>query len=505
MAARTYRLSGVVLLKGALLLACALSFWPYLAAAGIKGQTGDYSHVFIIPPIAAVVYLRSTRRTPSTPRPGVAGVLLGMGLVLRAAGEWYRLPLLAEAAFPPLFIGLIEILFGHAEALRVVFPAVFLLFGFGFVTDVLLKLFVGYLMLLSTGAAYDAVTTLLPQHGPYIVSGNMIFVPPHARFDVIEACAGIRGLLALFVIGSLYGYTRRLTIREALRFVFLLTLTGLGINLVRISATIVASLLLRDRVAHTVVHDTVNWIVFGPMILLLPAMVRRARAGRLRIGLIGGLAALMVLAHMGQWHLRATQGNTRLILRQAPGAQQPSATLEVDQQGLPRALLPYVSPTVDGKRHWRWILTSGLVHCNVAHLTVNVALLLVLGHRVRQSLPWPWVLSILAGGQVVGALTAWLTLVPAPDTSQTALAGASCAVSGLFGAYLVVSLAARRRWGQAVLFLAVYSAGLWLSASRLSGAHSLSVAAHLAGLGAGACLAALARRTRSFLLAHIPC
>ena len=475
------------LLKGAILTACGLSFWPYLAAAGIKGQTGDYSHVFVIPLIAAVVYLRSERAADTAVRPGVAGALLACGLLLRGLGEWQGWLLVAEAAFPLLFIGFTELLFGHGQARRVTFPALFMLFGFGFVTDVLRKLFVNYLMLVSAGAAYDAATTFLPGHGPYIVAQNMIIVPPDLRFDVIEACAGIRGMLALFVIGSVLGYARKLNGRQAVRFLFLLTVAGLTINLVRIAATIVFSLLLREHFSHQAVHDTMNWVVFGPLILLIPVMVRRAQTGRFRIGLIGGLAMVMILAHAGQWHMRAAQGNARLLVRQTQGAE-PQVTLEVDQQGLPRALLPYTSPEVNGKRHWRWVLTSAMVHGNILHLVVNVSLLLLLGHAIKRDLGPLWVTGVLLAGQIVGTLVGGWTLAPPPGMTSIVFTGASCAISGLFGAYLVAHLLAKQKWLQAPVFLALYVAGLWLSAGRLAGMHQLSFSSHLSGLLAGGLL-----------------
>ena len=480
----------IILLKGAILTACGLSFWPYLAMAGIKGQTGDYSHVFVIPLIALVVYLRSERAAPSDARPAVAGLLLAGGILLRWLGEWQIWPLVAVASFPLLFIGFVELLFGHAEARRITFPALFLLFGFGFVTDVLLKLFVKYLMLMSAGAAYDAATTFIPKYGPYILAGNMIIVPPNIRFDVIEACAGIRGMLAMFVIGSVLGYSRKLTWRQTLRFLFLLTVTGLTVNLVRIAATIVFSLLLREQFSHQAVHDTMNWVVFGPMILLIPLMIKRAQGRRFRIGLIGILAVAMILTHAVQWHVRATEGNTRIVVKQLLDAK-PQTTLQIDQQGVPRALLPYVSPQVDGKRHWSWIISSALVHSNISHLAVNVGLLLFIGYAIRHDLRWPWVAAILLSGQVAGALTGWLTMELPPGTQSVAFTGASCAISGLFGAYLVAHLLARRKWVQAPLFLGIYIFGMWLSSGRMATTHHFSFAAHLVGMLAGIIVAGL--------------
>lgn len=481
---RTY----ITLLKGAILLACTLSFWPYLVAAGVKGQTGDYSHVFVIPLIALVVYLRSKRAERSTARAIVVGILLVCGLLLRVVGEMQNWTLLSEVAFPFLFIGFVGLLFGQAEMRRVVFPAIFLMFSFGFVTDILLALFGKYLMLVSSGAAYDAVTTFIPSHGPYIITDNMIIIPPDIRFDVIEACAGIRGMLALFVIGSLLGYGAKLTWQQALRFVFLLAVVSLSINLVRIMATIIFSLLLQEHFSHQTVHDVMNWLVFGPLILCIPIIVRWARKPFSQIRFISSIAVVMIMVHVAQWHVRAAQGNTRVLLQQA---QNQHVTIEIDQQSVPRAFLPYVSPEVNGQRHWRWVFTSSLVHSNISHLAVNVGLLLFLGYAIRRDMRWWWVATSLLAGQVAGTMTGWLTLDIPPGTKSVVFMGASCAISGLFGSYLILHLLRHRKWIQFLIFLAFYLGGMWLSTVCVSTSRNFSFTSHIAGLLAGVITAIL--------------
>ena len=96
----------------------------------------------------------------------------------------------------------------------------------------------------------------------------------------------------------------------------------------------------------------------------------------------------------------------------------------------------------------------------------------------------------MLAGQVVGTLSKW------PVYSQVAVAGkgavflgASCAVSGLFGAYLVAHLFVHRKWIQASAFLVIYIVGLWVSAGHLGPAYQLSFLSHLAGLATGVVVA----------------
>ena len=480
------------LLKGAVLTACTLSFCPYLNIAGVKGVTnGDYSHVIVIPLIALVVYLRSERVEPQKPHIIKGSLLLACGIALRGVGEYWSLPLVAEVSFPLLFIGFVELLFGHGEARRVLFPALFLLFSFGFVTDILLKLFVHYLVLVSAGAACDAATTFVPHLGPFALMGNTIMVPPNIRFDVVDECSGIRGILALYVLSSLIGYAKKLSWRSALRLLLFITVASVATNLLRIAVTIVTALILRNRISYHFLHEFWNYVFFGTLIMMTPLFANWAQRLRLRFSLVGILAILMILVHIFQWHVHASEGNVNIVVHQIPN-KKPEVTLKVDQYGVPPAFLPYVSSEVDGHRYCRWIITSAFVHSNVSHLAINVFLLLMLGYAIRNDLRWTWTGASMLAGQVIGTLSKWPIHAQSTTSGNGAIVlGASCAVSGLFGAYLVAHLLAHRKWVQATLFFAIYIVGLWLSAGHLGPAYQLSFLSHLAGLAAGMSIASL--------------
>ena len=463
-----------------------LSFWPYLNAAGVKGATsGDYSHVIVIPLIALVVYLRSQRVESQTPNVIIGSVLLACGIVLRGIGEYWSLHLVAELSFPLLFIGFVELLFGHGEARRVTFPALFLLFSFGFVTDILLKLFVHYLVLVSAGAACDVATTFVPHLGPFALMGNTIMVPPNIRFDVVDECSGIRGILALYVISSLVGYAKKLSWRSSIRLLLLITIASVATNLLRISVSMVTALIFYGRINYDFLHEFWNYLFFGILIIMTPLFVKWAERIRIRISLVGVLAVLMILVHIFQWHVHASEGNINMVVKQAAN-ENPEVVMKVDQYSIPQRFLPYVSLEVDGHRYWRGIITSAFVHSNISHLVINLFMLLMLGHVLRSELRWPWVGASMLAGQVVGVLSKWsLYLHTDVLGNGTVFLGASCAVSGLFGAYLVAHLLVHRKWIQAPAFLTIYIFGLWSSAGHLSSAYQLSFMSHLSGLIAG--------------------
>ncbi len=487
--------NAVIIIKGIFLSLCLWSYWPYLYAAGRKGASnGDYSHVIAIPLIALVVYLRSSKNDDiaageSYRKTGI--ILVTLGILLRIAGQLQVLPLVAEASFPFIFIGLTGLMFGKKEAVRIIFPAIFLLFSFGFVTDILLKLFVKYLIMMSTGAAYDAVTTFLPQMGPYILTDNTISIPPHIRFDIVEACSGVRALLALYVIGSLVAYLKKLTWRPALRFLLLISIFSVVANTIRICATIVSSLALHDRVSHHFLHEFWNYALFGSLILLTPAIANLAQRIRLHLGLISTLAFIMITVHAVQWHMRAAQGNVTVVMHQTPPRIKPQITLAVDEHSVPKAFLLYVSPYAGGKKYYRWIITSAFVHSNIIHLLVNVGLLLLFGHVLQHDVKWYWMAGIMVAGQITGVLIGWLIWSSEHPDTEVIFMGASCAVSTLFGMYVVLNLLASKKIGEALLFLAIYATGLFMTARSVSDSYGFSFTSHLTGLVVGLVLTSI--------------
>jgi membrane associated rhomboid family serine protease len=166
-----------------------------------------------------------------------------------------------------------------------------------------------------------------------------------------------------------------------------------------------------------------------------------------------------------------------------------AVTRFIETWGLvPRELLQAGDP-----RSWVTLVTAMFLHGSILHLGANLLYLQVFGSRVEDLLgPARFLLLYTVTGIVAGAAE-----IAAHPTSWVPTIGASGAVSGLLGAYLVSYPRGRLRliWPRirvrAALFL-----GLWVVFQVLSGLDTLgdperSVAwwAHIGGFAAGAVLA----------------
>jgi membrane associated rhomboid family serine protease len=154
---------------------------------------------------------------------------------------------------------------------------------------------------------------------------------------------------------------------------------------------------------------------------------------------------------------------------------------------------------------WVTIVTSMFLHGGLLHIAGNMLYLWVFGNNVEDRMgPFPFLLFYLAAGIVA----AYAQVLPDPD-SLTPLVGASGAIAGALGAYLVMFPHARVLTLVPIFFFlqltelpAVLVLGFWFVLQALQGVGSLQAEtgvawfAHIGGFIFGAAVALLFRRRR---------
>ena len=168
--------------------------------------------------------------------------------------------------------------------------------------------------------------------------------------------------------------------------------------------------------------------------------------------------------------------------------------------------LPDVAQACGGKSVVLSIFTSMFLHANLLHIGGNMLFLWVFGNNVEDRMGRPVFLLFYLAAGVVAALA---QVVISPD-SQVPLIGASGAIAGTLGAYIV--LYPRARVLTAVIFFfitlveipAVVVLGLWFVLQAFSGIGQLGTDvsggvaffAHIGGFVFGALIALLYRSRR---------
>ncbi len=151
------------------------------------------------------------------------------------------------------------------------------------------------------------------------------------------------------------------------------------------------------------------------------------------------------------------------------------------------------------------LLTAMFLHGNIPHVVLNMLYLWIFGNNIEDVVGHGrFVLFYLVCG-----LVASLTQVAATPHSKIPMIGASGAISGVLGAYLVMFPAARVLtlvflvfFFRVVSFPAIIVLGFWfllqlINAGQMSSGGGVAVLAHIGGFVAGLTLIPAFRRRRS--------
>lgn len=306
------------LLAVALLLPLLAYLHTAASIADIWARSDTYAHGYLIAPISLWLIWRARARwlrLPPQPAWAAFGPLLLCGavwLLARLASVQVACQL-AVVAMLPLAVWL---LLGTAIARALAFPLGLLLLAVP-VGDSLIE----PLMQLT---ANWTVAGLRLSGIPVLHEGNN-FTLPTGSWSVIEACSGLRYLMASITLGCLYAYlTYRSLLRRAL-FVLAAVLVPLLANWLRAYLIVLLGHLTDMRQAGGIDHVLYGWLFFGVMMMAmlaagnrwrqtplpLPALAPAAQphaAPPVRALLPAGVALIIALAVWPAWAAHLQRG-----------------------------------------------------------------------------------------------------------------------------------------------------------------------------------------------------
>jgi exosortase len=240
-----------------------LSYWS---------RGGEYAHGYVVPVAAVglVIWRWKTKlhAVPlSTQNFGLAVVVTAM--LMYWGGVRAENPRLVAGSLVVLIFGLVLYLAGWGWAKELWFPCAFLLFmiPLNFLEPYVsfpLRMFVAkFSTTLLNGLGMDVY-----QDGTGIYSHAQRFQP----LDVADPCSGIRSLVALMALTSLYGYvTMDAAWKKWLLFFASIPLAVIG-NLARITTVALVAQGFGQEFAMKIYHDYSSYIVFSLAILCMIAL-----------------------------------------------------------------------------------------------------------------------------------------------------------------------------------------------------------------------------------------
>ena len=249
----------------------------------------DYSHGFLIPPLAA--YFAWERRRKFARAPLEAswwGLLpLCLGALALLVGRLGVEQMSMRVAFVLMLNGLVLLQLGPTIYRILAFPLWLLLLMVP-LPQSLVNVVAFPLQLI---AADLAVQTLQFFGFPVLREGNIIHLP-NASLFVHEACSGLRSLMALGTLGVVFAYFFRKSWGERIVLIASTLPIAVLVNAFRVMLTAVLAYHYGQATAEGVIHQTEGFFTFGLAfgLLLVEARLlawlwpRRPRAATARVG-----------------------------------------------------------------------------------------------------------------------------------------------------------------------------------------------------------------------------
>jgi exosortase len=163
----------------------------------------DYSHGFIVPLISAyIVWKKRNELLTLRPTPSILGMpLLITGILVLLLGYIGAELFLMRFSILLVISGLVLFLLGREYLYLLAFPIVFLIFMIP-LPQIIFNAVAFPLQLFAAKLATDMINSL---GIPVLREGNIIHLA-YSSLEVAEACSGIRSMVSILTIASIYAY-----------------------------------------------------------------------------------------------------------------------------------------------------------------------------------------------------------------------------------------------------------------------------------------------------------
>ena len=252
----------------AIALLAIATLWLYRDTAArlveLWGQSETYAHGYIVPFI--VLWLLWRRRTSLAalapafrPSPSALLVLVGVAVVW-LVGDLAEVNAARQFALIAFITLAVPALAGWQAARAVLFPLCFLFFAVPFGE---------FLMPWLMARTADFTVLALRASGIPVYRDGLQFVIPSGTWSVVEACSGVRYLIASVMVGALFAYLNYRSARRRALFMLVALAVPIIANWVRAYMIVMIGHLSSNTLAVGVDHLIYGWVFFGVVVGLM--------------------------------------------------------------------------------------------------------------------------------------------------------------------------------------------------------------------------------------------
>ena len=239
-----------------------------LGMVEIWSRSETFTHCFLILPITLwLIWRKRAQLATMLPEPNAGAfalmLLAGLGWLTGSLGT---VNALTQFAFVALLVLGVPAILGRRIAAAIAFPLAFIFFSVPFGE---------FIMPQMMERTADFTVLALRASGIPVYREGLQFVIPSGNWSVVEACSGVRYLIASFTVGTLFAYfSYRSTIRRLL-FIAVSIVVPVIANWLRAYMIVMLGHLSSNKLAVGVDHLIYGWVFFGIVIMIMFAIGAR--------------------------------------------------------------------------------------------------------------------------------------------------------------------------------------------------------------------------------------
>jgi exosortase A len=260
----SWRLAPWALLPGLVVLLVLFALFRETASTmvGIWYRSETYAHAFLVLPIALwLIWRRRAVLGSIEPRSSPLWLLpMALAAMLWLLGALAGVNAATQFALVALLVLSVPAVFGTAVARELAFPLLFMFFAVPvgeFLTEPMID-----------RTADFTVAAIRLTGIPVYREGNQ-FIIPSGSWSVVEACSGVRYLIASFMVGTLFAYLNYRSTTRRLLFVAVSILVPIVANWLRAYMIVMIGHLSGNKLAVGADHLVYGWVFFGIVIMIM--------------------------------------------------------------------------------------------------------------------------------------------------------------------------------------------------------------------------------------------
>lgn len=257
-----YWISPVMLALGVFVGTLALHYQTTWSMISIWLRSDTFAHGFLILPISAwLVWDKRQDLVNLIPKPEYrALVVLFLAGFLWLLGNTVDALVIQQLALVIMLISGLWVVLGNQVCLAILFPLLFLLFAVPMGEELVPS------MMEFTA---DFTVKLIQITGIPVYREGLFFSLPSGEWSVVEACSGIRYLIASITLGSLFAYLTYSSMTKRLIFMVAAIIVPIFANGMRAYIIVMLGHFSDMTVAVGVDHLIYGWAFFGVVMLIL--------------------------------------------------------------------------------------------------------------------------------------------------------------------------------------------------------------------------------------------